>query len=118
MKSYGINIELLKKLIDKLVISKTDLFKGYEINMDDNGKRIYIFITFYFDNRKLASFEKEYYENQIQQYGDLDNVPDEDYRYCDDYISNEMLHEPIYRLLFSGMGLDKNKYRLNIETVE
>ena len=118
MKSYGINIELLKKLIDKLVISKTDLFQGYEINMDDNGKRIFIFITFYFDNRKLASFEKEYYENLVQQYGDLDNVPDEEYRYCDDYITTEMLYVPIHRLLFSGMGYDKTKYRLNIETVE
>ena len=118
MIKYGINVDLMKKLIDKLIMSKTDIFDSYEITMDDNGKRIYIFVTVYFDNRKLASFEKEYYENLVQQYGDLDNVPDEEYRYCDDYISNEMLHEPIYRLLFSGMGLDKNIYRLSIETIE
>jgi hypothetical protein len=118
MIKYGINVDLMKKLIDKLIMSKTDIFDSYEITMDDNGNKIYIFVTVYFDNRKLASFEKEYYENQIQQYGDLDNVPDYEYEYCDDYISNEMLHEPIYRLLFSGMGLDKNKYRLSIETIE
>jgi len=118
MKSYGINIELLKKLIDKLIIGKTDLFKGYEINMDDNGKKIFIFMTFYFDNRKLATFEEEYYENLTQQYGDLDNVPEEEYRYCDDYIRTEMLYVPIHRLLFSVMGYDKTKYRLTVETVE
>ena len=118
MKSYGINIELLKKLIDKLIISKTELFQGYEINMDDNGKKIFIFMTFYFDNRKLATFDKEYYENLTQQYGDLDNVPEEEYRYCDDYIRTEMLYVPIHRLLFSGMGYDKTKYRLTVETVE
>jgi hypothetical protein len=118
MIKYGINIELLEKLIDKLIIGKTNLFQGYEINMDDNGKRIFIFITFYFDNRKLASFEEEYYENLTQQYGDLDNVPEEEYRYCDDYIRTEMLYVPIHRLLFSVMGYDKTKYRLNVETVE
>ena len=118
MIKYGINIELLEKLIDKLIIGKTDLFQGYEINMDDNGKRIFIFITFYFDNRKLASFEEKYYENLTQQYGDLDNVPEEEYRYCDDYIRTEMLYVPIHRLLFSVMGYDKTKYRLNVETVE
>jgi len=118
MKSYGINIELLKKLIDKLIINKTELFQGYEINMDDNGKKIFIFMTFYFDNRKLATFENEYYENLTQQYGDLDDIPEEEYRYCDDYIRTEMLYVPIHKLLFSGMGYDKTKYRLNVETVE
>ena len=118
MIKYGINVDLIKKLIDKSIMSKTDLFDSYELTMDDNGKRIYIFITFYFDNRKLASLEKEYYENLIQQYGDLDNVPDEEYTDYGEYINNEMLYKPIYRLLFSGMDLDKNKYRLSIETIE
>ena len=63
MIKYGINVDLMKRLIDKLIMSKTDIFDSYEITMDDNGKRIYIFVTVYFDNRKLASFEKEYYEN-------------------------------------------------------
>ena len=84
MIKYGINVDLMKKLIDKLIMSKTDIFDSYEITMDDNSKRIYIFVTVYFDNRKLASFEKEYYENQVQQYGDLDNVPDYEYEYCDE----------------------------------
>jgi hypothetical protein len=118
MNKYGINVKLLEKLIDKLIISKTDLFNSYEINMDDNGKRIFIFITFYFDNIKLATFEKEYYENLTQQYGDLDDIPQEEYRYCDDYIRTEILYVPIHRLLFSGLGLDKKKYRLSVETVE
>jgi hypothetical protein len=118
MIKYGINVDLVKKLIDKSIMSKTDLFDSYELTMDDNGMRIFIFITFYFDNRKLASFEKEYYENLIQQYGDLDEVPEEEYRHCDDYITTEMLYVPIHRLLFSGMGLDNKKYRLSIETVE
>jgi hypothetical protein len=118
MIKYGINVDLVKKLIDKSIMSKTDLFDSYEITLDDNGNKIYIFVTVYFNNRKLAAFEKEYYENLIKQYGDLDEVPDELYRYYDDYISNEMLYFPIHRLLFSGMGLDNKKYRLSIETIE
>jgi len=118
MIKYGINVDLVKKLIDKSIMSNTDLFDSYEINMDDNGMRIFIFITFYFDNRKLASFEREYYKNLIQQYGDLDEVPEEEYLHSDDYIRTEMLYVPIHRLLFSGMSIDKKKYRLSIETVE
>jgi hypothetical protein len=118
MIKYGINVDLVKKLIDKSIMSKTDLFDSYELTMDDNGMQIFIFFTFYFDNGKLASFEKEYYENLTQKYGNLDEVPEEEYRYCDDYIRTEMLYYPIHRLLFSGMGLDKNKYRLSIETIE
>jgi hypothetical protein len=118
MIRYGINVDLVKKLIDKIIMSKTDLFDSYEINMDDNGMRIFIFFTFYFDNIKLASFEKEYYENLTQQYGDLDEVPDEEYRYCDDYIRTELLYVPIHKLLFFGMGIDNKKYRISVETVE
>ena len=66
----------------------------------------------------LRNFGIEYYENLVQQYGDLDNLPDEEYRYCDDYITSGMLYVPIHRLLFSAMGLDKNKYRLSIETIQ
>ena len=68
MIKYGINVDLMKRLIDKLIMSKTDIFDSYEITMDDNGKRIYIFVTVYFDNRKLASFEKEYYENFMKYF--------------------------------------------------
>jgi hypothetical protein len=118
MIRYGINVDLVKKLIDKIIMSKTDLFDSYEINMDDNGMRIFIFFTFYFDNRKLASFEEEYYENLTQQYGDLDNVPEEEYQYCDDYIRTEMLYVPIHKILFEGMGLDRSKYRLIIDFLE
>lgn len=118
MKSYGINIELLKKLIDKLIISKTELFQGYEINMDDNGRKIFIFITFYFDNKKLKQYEDEYYKNLENIYGDLNEIPDDEFEFFDDYARTELLYVPIHKLLFSGMGLSKDKYRLNIETVE
>jgi hypothetical protein len=118
MIKYGINVDLVRKLIDKSIMSKTDLFDSYEINMDDVGARVFIFFTFYFDNKKLASFEKEYYENLTQKYGNLDEVPEEEYRYCDDYIRTEMLYAPIHRLLFSGMGIDNKKYRISVETVE
>jgi len=111
MIKYGINVDLVRKLIDKSIMRKTDLFDSYEINMDDIGARVFIFFTFYFDNKKLASFEKEYYEN-------LDEVPEEEYIYCHDYIRTEMLYAPIHRLLFSGMGLDKKKYRISVETYE
>ena len=105
------------RFVDKITVKSCE-YCDDEFEVKENEKWKTCCSECYFDNRKLASFEKEYYENLVQQYGDLDNVPDEEYRYCDDYITTEMLYVPIHRLLFSGMGLDKNKYRLSIETIE
>ena len=64
MIKYGINVDLMKRLIDKLIMSKTDIFDSYEITMDDNGNKIYIFVTVYFDNRKLETCQdcNEYFK--------------------------------------------------------
>lgn len=118
MTKYGINLDLFNRLLEKVILEKTNLFRDYEIHLEDNGRQIWIFLTFYFDNSELSRQEKEYYDNLKSIYGDLDDVPDEDYRYFDDYLRTEALYVPIHKILFKGMGLDKPKYRLIIEVVE
>ena len=35
-------IDLVKKLIEKMIFSKTDLFTGVDIDLDDSGRVIFI----------------------------------------------------------------------------
>lgn len=118
MTKYGINLDLFNRLLEKVILEKTNLFRDYEIHLEDNGRQVWIFLTFYFDNQELAKQEKIYYNKLEELYGSLDEVPDEDYRYFDDYLRTEFLYVPIHKILFKGMGLDKPKYRLIIEVVE
>ena len=57
MIKYGVNIDLVKKLIEKMIFSKTDLFTGVDIDLDDSGRKIFIFATFYINNSKLGKYE-------------------------------------------------------------
>jgi hypothetical protein len=118
MIKYGINVKLLEKLIDKTIIDGNDLFSGHEINVEDNGRMIYVFVTFYFNNSNLGRYEDEYYSELTRIYGDLGNISDNEYDDFNEYVRNELIYKPIHKLMFTGMGLDKKKYRLSVETVE
>ena len=118
MIKYGVNIDLVKKLIEKMIFSKTDLFTGVDIDLDDSGRKIFIYATFYIDNSKLGKYEDKFNEDLIKDYGSIDNVPDNDYSHFDDYLTTEILYVPLHRILFRGMGLSKDKYTLSVESVE
>lgn len=118
MNKYGINVKLLEKLIDKTILDGNDLFSGYEINVEDNGRMIYVFVTFYFNNSNLGRYEDEYYSELTRIYGDLGNISDNEYDDFNEYVRTELIYKPIHKLMFTGLGLDKKKYRLSVETVE
>lgn len=118
MIKYGINVKLLEKLIDKTIIDGNDLFSGHEINVEDNGRMIYVFVTFYFNNSNLGRYEDEYYSELTRIYGDLGNISDDEYDDFNEYVRNELIYKPIHKLMFTGMGLDNKKYRLSVETIE
>jgi len=118
MTKYGINLDLLNRLIEKVILEKNNLFRDCEIHLEEKGKQILIYLTFYVDNRELAKQEEIYYNKLKELYGSLDEVPDEDYRYFDDYLITEVLYVPMHKILFKGMGLDRSKYRLIIDFLE
>ena len=118
MIKHGINVKLLEKLIDKTIIDGNDLFSGHEINVEDNGRMIYVFVTFYFNNSNLGRYEDEYYSELTRIYGDLGNISDNEYDDFNEYVFTELIYKPIHKLMFTGMGLDKKKYRLSVETIE
>ena len=118
MTKYGVNLDLLNRLIEKVILEKNNLFRDCEIHLEEKGKQILIYLTFYVDNRELAKQEEIYYNKLKELYGSLDEVPDEDYRYFDDYLITEVLYVPMHKILFKGMGLDRSKYRLIIDFLE
>ena len=119
MKTYGINTDLLKKLINKFIIEKNDqLINNYELNFLDNGHRIFIFVTFYLNNNVFSKHEEKFYQYLIDLYGNMNDIPEEEYDDYKEYLINRELSTTLDRLIYNGMNIDRKKYRIVIELVE
>ena len=113
-----INTDLLGKLINRVIINKyQNVFNEYEINLDDNGVKNFIFITLYVNPSQLNKQEDIFLDNLKKIYGDdLDNVPDDEESFLDKLRTD--VYKAIYLIIFKGLALDPTKNRLVVEVVE
>lgn len=120
MTVHDINIDTLKRLINKFVIEKNDgMFTGFEIHFPFSRGTDRIYIPFYVNNSVFSKKEKEFYKTMVDLYGpDFSDIPVEEYDDFKEYLTNDLLSRMLKKLLFAGMGVDPKKTVIIIDVVE
>ena len=121
MTVHDINIDTLKRLINKFIIEKNDgMFTGFEINFPfSRGGYDRIYIPFYVNNSVFSKKEKEFYKRLVDLYGPgLINIPIEEYDDFKEYLTNDLLSRMLKKLLFAGIGVDPKKTEIIIDVIE
>lgn len=120
MTVHDINIDTLKRLINKFIIEKNDgMFIGFAINFPLSRGVDRIYIPFYVNNTVFSKKEKEFYKTLVDLYGpDLRDIPVEEYDDFKEYLTNDLLSRTLKKLLFAGMGVDPKKTVIIIDVIE